>query len=144
MRLHNSRASLLPLLAALALPACGHVAPLASRVAAIDQQCPSKLPVVMVISGTTLDRERMAAYSKALMDSGLYPRTGGSYVNTPRPIAVFQGTVPNDHVTLIVRFPSECAARAFWYSSEYQERIRPLRENPSAGDYSVVLYRAVP
>jgi len=144
MRLDIRAARLSSLLAALTLPACGHVAPVSSQVASVDPKCESKLPVFMVISGTTLDRDRMAAYSKALTDSGLYVRTGGSYLNNPRPLAVFEGTLPSDHVTLIVRFPSECAARAFWYSPMYQERIKPLRENPSAGDYSVVLYKSLP
>jgi hypothetical protein len=45
---------------------------------------------------------------------------------------------------LIVRFPCLANARAFWYSREYQEKIMPLRLNPSAGDYVVTVYPEIP
>lgn len=86
----------------------------------------------------------MATYSRALAASGLYAKTSGVYLNNPRPIAAFEGTPHPDHVTLIVRFPSECQARAFWNSPVYQREIKPLRENPSAGDYSVTVYETLP
>ncbi|MEM8726634.1 MAG: hypothetical protein AAGE86_14045, partial [Pseudomonadota bacterium] len=35
-------------------------------------------------------------------------------------------------------------ARAFWYSKTYQETILPLRQDPSAGDYSVRVYPEAP
>ena len=43
-------------------------------------------------------------------------------------------------VALMVRFPSECSAVNFWYDDFYQTEIKPLRLNPSAGDYVVTLY----
>lgn len=97
----------------------------------------------MVVSGTTIDRERMAAYTKALTGSGLYVETGGVYLSNPRPLAIFEGTPDKDYVTLIVRFPSECEARRFWLSPIYQNQIKPMRENPSAGDYTVILYNSL-
>jgi uncharacterized protein (DUF1330 family) len=97
-------------------------------------------PVYMVIAGNTLDRTRMAEYSRALADSGLYPKLAGYYVNEARPLAVFEGTPSADFVTLIVRFPSLDHARRFWQSPLYQERIRPLRIDPDAGDYTVTVY----
>lgn len=98
-------------------------------------------PVYMVVAGQTKDRERMMAYGKAIADSGLYDRLGGYYINAPQPIATFEGEPGAGFVTLIVRFPCAANAKAFWYSKEYQEKIKPLRENPSAGDYTVTLYR---
>jgi uncharacterized protein (DUF1330 family) len=97
-------------------------------------------PVLMVVTGPTHDRKRMAAYAKAIADSGLYARLGGYYVNGPRPLTVFEGAVPANHATLIVRFPCLANARAFWHSKVYQETIKPLRLDPSAGDYSVTVY----
>jgi uncharacterized protein (DUF1330 family) len=94
----------------------------------------------MVIAGITRDRARMAEYSRALADSGLYPSLGGYYVNTPRPIEVFEGSPDADFVMLIVRFPSLDHARRFWRSPVYQNNIRPLRLAPSAGDYTVTVY----
>jgi hypothetical protein len=43
-----------------------------------------------------------------------------------------------------VRFPCLANAQAFWNSKDYQERIKPLRLNPSAGDYLVTVYPEAP
>ncbi len=95
----------------------------------------------MVVSGNTLDRKRMGAYAAALAKSGIYPEMDGYYLNAPRPIDVFEGDVTNNFVTLMVRFPSLEAARSFWESDVYQNEIKPLRLNPSAGDYTVTVYK---
>ena len=97
--------------------------------------------VIMVVAGPTLDRARMGQYAKALADSGLYPDVKGYYLNSPQPVAVFEGNIPDNFVTLMVRFPSLDAARKFWDSDEYQNKIKPLRLNPSAGDYFVTVYQ---
>ncbi len=97
-------------------------------------------PVMMVVSGPTHDADRMRAYGRAIFESGLYRRLGGYYLNVPRPVAVFEGEPAANHTTLIVRFPCLANARAFWNSRDYQERIRPMRLNPSAGDYLVSVY----
>ena len=52
--------------------------------------CDNK-PVLMVVSGPTHDRDRMIAYGKAIADSGLYKKLGAYYLNSPRPLAVFEG-----------------------------------------------------
>jgi uncharacterized protein (DUF1330 family) len=101
-------------------------------------------PVYMVVAGPTKDRTRMQAYAKAIFDSGLYQRLGGYYVNAPVPVAVFEGTPPPGMATLIVRFPCLANAKAFWYSKDYQDNIKPLRLNPSAGDYTVTVYAEIP
>jgi uncharacterized protein (DUF1330 family) len=105
---------------------------------------PCDKPVYMVVAGPTHDRARMQAYAKAIADSGLYQKLGGYYVNAPVPLAVFEGEPPKGHVTLIVRFPCLANARAFWYSKDYEDKIRPLRLNPSAGDYTVTVYAEIP
>jgi hypothetical protein len=51
-----------------------------------------------------------------------------------------EGDPDVNDVALMVRFPSECAAVSFWYDDFYQSEIKPLRLNPSAGDYVVTLY----
>lgn len=101
-------------------------------------------PVVMVIAGPTLDRERMAAYGKAIANSKLYEKLGGYYINMPRPLATFEGDPPPGYTVLMVRFPCLANAQAFWNSREYQDNIRPLRLSPSAGDYTVTVYPEVP
>ncbi len=102
-------------------------------------------PVYMVVSGRTLDRERMMAYGRAIATSGLYEQLGGYYVTIPRPVEVFEGEVPPEHVNLTVRFPCIENARAFWNSQAYQEEILPIRRDPtSAGDYTVIVYAEMP
>lgn len=103
--------------------------------------CDNK-PVIMVVNGLSLDRERMLAYGKAIADSGIYGKLRGYYLNGARPIAVFEGDVPPSYVTLMVRFPCLAHARAFWYSKTYQETILPLRLNPTAGTFTVTVYPA--
>ncbi len=105
--------------------------------------CDNK-PVLMVVTGPTHDGARLRAYAQKIMESGLYDRLGGYYLNAPRPIATFEGTPPPNLTTLVVRFPCLANAEAFWYSKAYQEMIRPMRLNPSAGDYLVTVYPEVP
>lgn len=101
-------------------------------------------PVVMVVTGLTLDRERMGRYARAIAESKIYEELGGYYLNVPRALEVFEGTKDPRHTTLNMRFPCIENARAFWYSKIYQETILPLRQNPSAGDYSVRVYPEAP
>ena len=101
-------------------------------------------PVVMVVTGTTHDRDRMIAYARAIAESRLYEELGGYYINIPAPVAHFEGEADEGHVTLLVRFPCLENAKAFWYSRTYQEEIRPIRLDPSAGDYIVRVYPEAP
>ena len=101
-------------------------------------------PVLMTVYGPTLDRNRMIAYGKAIADSGLYKKLGGYYINSPRAIATFEGTLPLTTSLLIVRFPCLANVKAFWYSEEYQKNIKPMRLNPLAGDYVVAVYPEIP
>jgi len=101
-------------------------------------------PVIMVVTGLTLDRERMGQYARAIAESKIYEELGGYYLNIPRTLEIFEGTEDPFHTTLNVRFPCIENARAFWYSKTYQENILPLRLDPSAGDYSVRVYPEAP
>ena len=106
----------------------------------IDMTCDSEKPVIMLVAGRTLDAQRMRDYAIALGSSDLYPNARGYYLNIPRPVRVLEGTPDADDVALMVRFPSECSAVNFWYDEFYQTEIKPMRLNPSAGDYVVTLY----
>ena len=106
----------------------------------IDMTCDSEKPVIMLVAGRTLDAQRMRDYAIALSSSDLYPNARGYYLNIPRPVRVLEGTPDADDVALMVRFPSECSAVNFWYDEFYQTEIKPMRLNPSAGDYVVTLY----
>ncbi len=101
--------------------------------------CDNK-PVIMLVSGEIRDWARIRAYGAAIRDSGLYDRLGGYYLNVPRPLAVFEGTPPPMQSILMVRFPCLAHARTFWFSKEYQQTLKPLRLDPSAGDFVVTVY----
>lgn len=106
-------------------------------------ECDNK-PVVMVVSGVTHDRKQMQAYGKAIQDSGIYATLAGYYLNAPIPVAVFEGDVPSNYATLIVRFPCLAHAKAFWYSDVYQNTIKPMRTETNAGEYTVTVYPELP
>jgi uncharacterized protein (DUF1330 family) len=101
-------------------------------------------PVVMVVAGPTHDSARMKAYADKIAKSGLYQKLGAYYLNVPRALATFEGEPSKDHTVLMVRFPCFANAHAFWHSREYQERIKPMRLNPSAGEYLVTVYPEAP
>lgn len=122
-------------LALIATPALAHEEP---------APAPCDAPVLMVITGTTLDIMRMRAYGQAIAESGLYPELGGYYLNIPSALTAFEGEAEAGHTTLITRFPCLANAETFWYSRVYQEDIIPLRQNPSAGDYIVRVYPEAP
>ena len=106
----------------------------------IDMTCDSEKPVIMLVAGRTLDADRMRDYAIALGRSDLYPNARGYYLNIPRPLRVLEGEPDANDVALMVRFPSECSAVNFWYDDFYETEIKPMRLNPSAGDYVVTLY----
>ena len=106
----------------------------------IDMACDNTKPVIMLVAGRTLDAGRMRDYAIALQQSDLYPNARGYYLNNPRPVRILEGDPDANDVALMVRFPSECSAVNFWYDDFYQSEIKPLRLNPSAGDYVVTLY----
>ena len=106
----------------------------------IDMACDNTKPVIMLVAGRTLDAGRMRDYAIALQQSDLYPNARGYYLNNPRPVRILEGDPDVNDVALMVRFPSECSAVNFWYDDFYQSEIKPLRLNPSAGDYVVTLY----
>lgn len=130
------------MITSLLLPLAAQALPPAELAPPSQSTCDA--PVYMVVEGRTLDRDRMIAYARAIAASEIYQKLGGYYVTVPRPLAVFEGEVPPDYVNLTVRFPCIENARAFWYSRVYQEEILPLRQNPSAGDYTVTVYAEAP
>ena len=97
--------------------------------------------VYMLVVGQIEDREKMAAYQSALMESGLYPEHDGHYVAFGKPVDTFEGEWPDNQGLVIAKFPSLKHAQAFWHSDSYQSRIKPLRQG--AGSFSVSVFNAV-
>ena len=80
----------------------------------------------MVIDGVTLNAQKIATYTQALVQSGLPQKAGARYINDPQPLRRLEGVRKHNHVTLLVDFPTECVALAFWNSPGYQNKILPL------------------
>ncbi len=131
------------LAALLAAPLAAPLLAQAPAVAAKDAAICDGKPVIMVVRGLIHDYDRLRAYGQALASSGLYPQLGGYYLNAPRAIDVFEGSVPANESILMVRFPCLAHARAFWNSQAYQDDVRPRRLNPPAGDFTVTVYPEV-
>ena len=98
--------------------------------------------VYMLVVGKITDKEKLAKYQAALMDSGLYPQNEGHYVAFGRPIEMFEGDWPDNQAIVVAKFPSHAHAQRFWNSEEYQQRIKPLREG--AGTFNVSVFPAAP
>lgn len=126
-----------------ALIMTGAMKPAIAQTAAEEDLVCDNEPVLMVIAGLTHDSEAMRRYGQAIAQSGLYAELAGYYLNDPRPVAVFEGDVPDNYVTLVVRFPCLAHARAFWNSKVYQEEIKPIRTQAEAGTYAVTVHREI-
>jgi len=113
---------------------------LATDTIEVDMTCDSERPVTMLVAGRTLDAKRMHDSAIALGSSNLSPDARGYYLNIPRPTRILEGKPDADDVALMVRFPSECSAVNLWYDDFFQTQIKPMRLNPSAGDYVVTLH----
>jgi uncharacterized protein (DUF1330 family) len=97
--------------------------------------------VYMVVLGTVTDPEKMAIYSKALAESGLYQKHGGQYLAVGKAVADFENW-PAGQSCVIAEFPDRQAAEGFWKSDIYQTQIKPLRDG--AGTFSIGLFNALP
>jgi len=104
-----------------------------------EERCNS--PVRMLVYGEISDRDRFMGYVRAIWESGLYEATGGYYEGITPPLAVFEGKPPAERGVVISRFPCLEAAKAFWYSDEY-EAIKPLREG--IAEFEVIVLPAPP
>lgn len=99
-------------------------------------------PVRMLVFGTIQDRQAFGAYGRALMESGLYPRTGGYWTAVSPILEVFEGEPPPGRGVVISHFPCIEAAREFWFDEQYQQEIIPLRRDIS--EFEVLVLPTVP
>ncbi|MFN7174367.1 MAG: DUF1330 domain-containing protein [Thermaurantiacus tibetensis] len=90
----------------------------------------------LVVTATVRDREKMAAYNRALAETGLYARHGGRYLLVGRPVEDLESW--EGRAVVVAEFPSVEAVRAFWHDPDYQERVKPLRAG--AGDFHVAIF----
>lgn len=97
-------------------------------------------PAFLLVTARVADRTKMAAYVKALAESGLYEAHGGYYEFVGAPAERLEGW-PDGVTAVLARFPSRAAAEAFWFSAKYQQDIKPLRRG--AGTFQVAIFEGV-
>ena len=98
-------------------------------------------PAYLLVTAKVTDRGKMAAYSKALADSGLYAKHGGRYLFVG-PAANAVELWPDGQSAVLAMFPSRGAAEAFWFDEVYQSEIKPLRDG--AGEFQVAIFDGMP
>ena len=94
-------------------------------------------PAYLLVTARVTDGPRMAAYSRALAESGLYARHGGAYLFLGKAAAPLEDW-PEGTSIVCARFPSRAAAQAFWFDAQYQDEVKPLRAG--AGEFHVAIY----
>ena len=92
----------------------------------------------LLVTARVSDPVKMAAYTRALAASGLYPRHGGRYLFVGKAAMALEDW-PGDSVVCAI-FPSRAAAQAFWDDPEDQQAIKPLRAG--AGEFHVAIFDA--
>lgn len=97
-------------------------------------------PVYLLLTARVTDTRKMAAYVKAVADSGLYAAHGGAIMVDGQPANRLEGW-PDGVGAVLVRFPSRTAAESFWFSAAYQDDLKPLRRG--AGTVQVAIFDAV-
>ena len=99
-------------------------------------------PAYLLVTARVTDRAKMAAYAKALAESGLYPRHGGRYLFFGKATVGLEDWPAADSSeapsVVCALFPSRAAAEAFWADAQYQDEIKPLRAG--AGSFHVAIF----
>lgn len=95
-------------------------------------------PALMLIEADIHDMEGFRAYTQAIIP--IVQRFGGSYVVMRGQRQDLEGDWGTTRV-VISRWPSMDAARAFWFSPEYQQAIK-LRQG--TGTFRVTLLETAP
>ena len=62
---------------------------------------------------------------------------GAEYVIRGAPATVCEGDLLADRVMVVSKWPTAQAARDFWESDQYQNEIRPLRDNTGVYDVGI-------
>ncbi|MEE4212550.1 MAG: DUF1330 domain-containing protein [Parvularcula sp.] len=117
------------------------IAALVACSAAWADETQPETPAYLVVIGEVHDREAfMQGYAAKL--GPLYARYGGSYLSIGGQVEVLEGDLQPESLVL-ARWPSMEAARAFWFSPEYQELRRQRRDN-DWGRFDVLLVPGIP
>lgn len=96
-------------------------------------------PATLLLTARVTDARKMAAYAKALADSGLCAAHGGVVAVDGQPVNRLEGW-PDGVGAVMIAFPSRTAAESFWFSTKYQDELKPLRRG--AGTVQAAIFEA--
>jgi uncharacterized protein (DUF1330 family) len=97
-------------------------------------------PAFLLLTARVSDPRKMAAYAKALDESGLLAAHGGTEAFVGLPANRLEGW-PDGVTATLLRFPSRTAAESFWFAAKYQDEIKPLRRG--AGTFQAAIFDGV-
>jgi uncharacterized protein (DUF1330 family) len=99
-------------------------------------------PVLLLVWIEGLDRAKSKPYGDGLRATQIVPRHGGRYLAVSPPTLVLEGKWPAERGFVVEQYPCEQAFREMWFSREYQEKLKPLRDG--SGEYTVALFKLRP
>lgn len=98
-------------------------------------------PVYLVTMVDRLDRDKSRVYAEAVRASGIARQHGSQYKIAGAPLEVLEGHWPADRGYAVERYPCRAALDEVRRSTEFQEKLKPLREE--TGDYTTVVFKAL-
>lgn len=93
-----------------------------------------------IIVAARVDNRTEGFMEYARLAAELTYKRGGEYIVRGDAETVLEGDMWKDRACVISRWPSLEAAKEFWNSREYQEVLKPLRDN--TGLYEVGLFES--
>lgn len=95
-------------------------------------------PVYLLVMVDDFDRAKFKPYQDALRSTGIITRNGGEYLAVGAPAQLLEGDWPKRRSFVLEKFPSMADFKNFWFSDEYQKKIKPLRDE--TGKYTIAVF----
>ncbi|MBL8628645.1 MAG: DUF1330 domain-containing protein [Rhodospirillaceae bacterium] len=94
-------------------------------------------PIYLLVTVDVTNPEKIAAYRKALTDSGLQYAYGAVDVLQGAPAEILEGDWPKNFNAKVTRWPCREAFEAFFASADYNTKYKPLRQD--AGVFTAII-----
>ncbi len=94
-------------------------------------------PVYLLVTAETKDDSKLAAYRKALGDSGIMYAYGAVDILQGAPSEILEGDWPKNLSAKVTRWPCREAFDAFYASADYTTKYKPLKNG--AAEFTAIL-----
>ncbi len=112
----------------------------AATVPPADHPKPGSQPVYLLVMVDDFNRSAFKPYQDALRTTGIITKNGGEYLAVGAPAQLLEGDWPKSRSFVLEKFPSMADFKNFWFSDEYQKKIKPLRDN--TGKYTIAVFES--